>query len=156
MVLNCFEPQCYCNVVCKYFLYPLSLKTHPLLKLKHSILFLGFRYFGLLRIAAKLYIIAAELTIWQWCNECTNRLLVYRRLLTIGLHGKAAELCLANSWNHRVTTTKYIKYINSIHGSCYSFYHVVLVKFYCDIIARSCLQFINTLIDTSLVNFVPF
>ena len=30
-------------------------------------------------------------------NEQTNRLLVYSRLLTNRLHGKAAELCLANS-----------------------------------------------------------
>ena len=35
----------------------------------------------------------------MWCsyNERTNRLRVYRRLLTNHLHGKAAELCLANS-----------------------------------------------------------
>ena len=34
-----------------------------------------------------------------WCsyNERTNRLRVYRRLLINHLHGKAAELCLANS-----------------------------------------------------------
>ena len=34
-----------------------------------------------------------------WCsyNERTNHLRVYRRLLTNRLHGKAAELCLANS-----------------------------------------------------------
>ena len=31
------------------------------------------------------------------------------------LHGKAAELCLANRRNSSVTTTKYIEYINSIH-----------------------------------------
>ena len=30
-------------------------------------------------------------------NERTNHLRVYRRLLTNRLHGKAAELCLANS-----------------------------------------------------------
>ena len=30
-------------------------------------------------------------------NERTNRLCVYRHLLTNRLHGKAAELCLANS-----------------------------------------------------------
>ena len=30
-------------------------------------------------------------------NEWTNRLRVYRRLLTNRLHGKAAELCLANN-----------------------------------------------------------
>ena len=34
-----------------------------------------------------------------WCsfNEQTNRLRVYRCLLTNRLHGKSAELCLANS-----------------------------------------------------------
>ena len=33
-----------------------------------------------------------------WCSyERTNRLRVYRHLLTNRLHGKAAELCLANS-----------------------------------------------------------
>ena len=31
-----------------------------------------------------------------------------------------------------------------------------LVKFYCDVIARNCLQLINTLIDIFLVKFVPF
>ena len=37
-------------------------------------------------------------------NEQTNCfLLVYRRLLTNRLHDKAAELCLANSRNNRVT-----------------------------------------------------
>ena len=37
-----------------------------------------------------------------WCsyNEQTKPLCVYRRLLTNHLHGKAAELCLANSWAH--------------------------------------------------------
>ena len=48
-----------------------------------------------------------------WCsyNEQTNRLRVYRHLLTNRLHGKAAELCLANSRNNRVTTTKYMSTI---------------------------------------------
>ena len=34
-----------------------------------------------------------------WCsyNEQTNQLCVYRRLLANHLHGKVAELCLANS-----------------------------------------------------------
>ena len=34
-----------------------------------------------------------------WCsyNKWTNRLRVYRRLLTNRLQGKAAELCLVNS-----------------------------------------------------------
>ena len=35
--------------------------------------------------------------VWCSCNERTNRLRVYRRFLTNSLHGKAAELCLANS-----------------------------------------------------------
>jgi len=38
---------------------------------------------------------------------------MYKRLLTNRLHGKAAELCLANSWNNSVTTTKHIVYINN-------------------------------------------
>ena len=33
---------------------------------------------------------------WYSYNEPTNHLHVYRHLLTNGLHGKAAELCLAN------------------------------------------------------------
>ena len=43
--------------------------------------------------------IIAKLTVWVWCiyNERTNRLRVYKCLLTNRLHGKAAELCLANS-----------------------------------------------------------
>ena len=45
-----------------------------------------------------------KLTVWVWCyssyNERTNRLRVYRRLLTNRLLGKAAELCLANSRNN--------------------------------------------------------
>ena len=44
-----------------------------------------------------------------WCsyNKRMNRLCVYRYLLTNRVHGKAAELCLANSWNNSVTATKY-------------------------------------------------
>ena len=38
------------------------------------------------------------------------------------LNGKAAELCLANTWNHSVTTTKYIEYITQCIYR-YSFYH---------------------------------
>ena len=34
-----------------------------------------------------------------------------------------------------------------VHSTCYSFYHMVSVKFYCDVITRSCLQLINTSID---------
>ena len=82
-----------------------------------------------------------------WCsyNEWTNHLHVYRWLLTNCLYGKAAELCLANSSNNRQNTS--VEYINSIASSmcplsmhellCYSFYHVVLVKFYCDVITEA-------------------
>ena len=88
-----------------------------------------------------------------WCsyNDRTYRFIrCFRCLLTNRLHGKAAELCLANSGNNRVITTKYIECINSIHSRCtrYSFYHVVLVKFYCDVITRSHLHLINTAINT--------
>ena len=48
----------------------------------------------------------------------------------------------------RVTITKYIEYINSIYATCYSFYHMVLVKFICDVVTRSRLQLIDTSIDT--------
>ena len=52
------------------------------------------------------FIIANNLGV-VWCsnNEQTNPLCVYRCFLTNRLHGKAAELCLANS----VTTTEYIQ-----------------------------------------------
>ena len=77
---------------------------------------------------------------------------VYRCLLTICLHGKTAELCLANSGNNRVTTTKYmstsIASTVGVHSTRYSFYHVVLVKFYFVVKTRSRLHLINTLIDT--------
>ena len=57
--------------------------------------------------------IVAKLTVWVWCGiAIMNGQIVY--VFTNRLHGKAAELCLANSWNNSVTTTKYIKYINSI------------------------------------------
>ena len=39
-------------------------------------------------------------------NDWKNHLRVYRCLLTNRLHGKAAEICLAYSWNNRVATTK--------------------------------------------------
>ena len=64
------------------------------------------------------YFIVVKVTVLVWCsyNERTNRFSVYRRLLTKRLHGKAAELCLAKNINciYRVTTIKYIEYINSI------------------------------------------
>ena len=63
---------------------------------------------------------------------------------------------LTVSWNNRVITAKCIMYINSIHSTCYSFYHVVLVKFYCDVISKSCLQLISTLIDTFFSKFRAF
>ena len=87
-------------------------------------------------------------------NEQTNLLHVYKCLLTNRLHDKAAELCLADSLNNSVTTTKYIEYNYSIRHmstACvtrYPLYHVVLVKFYCDVITRSHLQLINTSINT--------
>ena len=96
-----------------------------------------------------------------WCsyNEQTNRLRVYRPLLINRLHGKAAELCLANSLNNSVTTTKctLIASTAPIHFTRYSFYQEILVKFYCDIITRRRLQLINTSIDTffNTVDFVP-
>ena len=43
---------------------------------------------------------------------------------------------------------KKIEYINIIHSTCYCFYHVVLIKSYCEVITRSHLQLINTLIET--------
>ena len=43
-------------------------------------------------------------------------------LLTNRLHGKAAELCLANSGNNRVTTTKYMSTLIAstacVHSMC--------------------------------------
>ena len=56
------------------------------------------------------HFIIAKLTdlgvVWCSYNEPTNCLCVYRCLLTKCLHGRAADLCLANSWNNSVTTTK--------------------------------------------------
>ena len=40
------------------------------------------------------------------------------------------------------------EYINRIRRTCYSFYLLVLLKFYSDVITRNCLQLINTSIDT--------
>ena len=53
-----------------------------------------------------------------WCsyNEWKNPLHVYRRLLTNPLHGKAAELCLANNRNNSVTTTKYMSTLIAWHA----------------------------------------
>ena len=47
--------------------------------------------------------------IWVWYGVAImNRQIVYRRLLTNRLHGKAAEACLANSGNNGVAMTKYM------------------------------------------------
>ena len=112
-------------------------------------------------IEQRKHFIIAKLMIWVWCgvatyNEWTNRLCAHRCLLTNRLHGKPAVQSLATSWNNRVTTTKYIEYINSIHDTHYSFCHVALVKFYCDVITRSCLQLINTSIDTFFSKLCAF
>ena len=54
--------------------------------------------------------------IWVWCGVAImNGQIV--NVLTNCLHGKEAELCLANSRNNRVTTKKYIGYFNSIHST---------------------------------------
>ena len=37
-----------------------------------------------------------------------------------------------------------------------SFYHVGLVKFYCDVITRNCLQLMNTSIDTFFSKLCAF
>ena len=89
----------------------------------------------------------------MWCSVAIMNaeiICVYRHLFTNHLHGKAAELCLANSRNNRVTTTKYM---SKLIASKYSFYHAVLVKFYCDVITRCHLQLINTSINTSINTF---
>ena len=73
-------------------------------------------------------------------------------LLTNHLRGKVAKLCLANSLNTCVTcvtTTKYIEYR-------LIFLSRVLVKFYCDVIARSCLQPMNTSINTFFSKLCDF
>ena len=97
------------------------------------------------------YVHQVRLTLYSfyhvcWCmhNKRTNCLCVYKHLLTNRLHGKATELCLTNSWNHSVTTTKYIEYINTRVTLSIT----RISKVYCDVITRSRLQPINTLIDT--------
>ena len=69
----------------------------------------------------------------------------YKRLLTNRLLGKAAELELANSWNHCVYCYKIPRAYHSIRGITLSTRE--LVKFSCDVITRSRLQLINTSID---------
>ena len=62
-------------------------------------------------IEQRKHFIIAKLTIWVWCGVTIMNgqiICVYRGLLTNRLHGKAAELSLANSGNNRVTTTKYM------------------------------------------------
>ena len=73
-----------------------------------------------------------------WCsyNEWTNHLCVYRRLLTIAYMVEQLNYVWLTA-EITVATTKYIEYITHpacVHGMRYSFYHVVLVKFYCDVI----------------------
>ena len=44
-----------------------------------------------------------------------------KRLLTNRLHDKAAELCLTNSWNNSITTTKCIQYkIHELSTACFT------------------------------------
>ena len=43
-----------------------------------------------------------------------------------------------------------------VHGKRYSFYLIVLVKFYCDVIIRSRLQLINTSINTFFSKLCAF
>ena len=43
-----------------------------------------------------------------------------------------------------------------VHGTRYSFYHQVLIKFYCDVTNSSRLQLINTLIDTLFSQLCAF
>ena len=71
---------------------------------------------GFLQIRSHFIIEANDLGV-AWCsyNERKNR-----------VYGKAAELCLANSRNNRVTTKKYIEYINSIHGTRPRLRHALL------------------------------
>ena len=67
-----------------------------------------------LSIEQRKHFIIVKLTIWVWCGVAVmNGQIVY--VFTYRLHG-TAELCLTNSRNNRVTTTKYIKYINNIHS----------------------------------------
>jgi len=48
-------------------------------------------------------------------------------------------------------------YITSIHGMLYSLYRIVsLVKLYCDVIIKSHLQLINTLIDAFFSKLYAF
>ena len=92
------------------------------------------------------HFIIAKLKIWVWCGVAimnTQIRYVYTDAVTNHLHDKAAELCLANIKNNGVTTTKYTRYF---------FYHMVLVKFYCDVPTRSHLQLIDTSINTFLVS----
>ena len=66
--------------------------------------------------------------IWVWRGVAIMSGCIYRCLLTNRLHGKTAELCLANSCNNRVTTTKYISTLLTSTAR-YSFYHgPVMVK----------------------------
>ena len=88
-------------------------------------------------IEQRKYFIVVKLTIWVWCGEAIMNAILY-----------FVYRCLYNSGNNRVTTTKYMEYINSIH--------MVMVKFYCDVITRSHLQLIDTSIDTFFCKLCDF
>ena len=79
--------------------------------------------------------------------EQMNHLHMYKCLFTIAYKVKQLN-CVLLTAEITVTTIKYIEYNYSIYSMCCSFYHGSLVKFYCDLITRSHLQPINTLIDT--------
>ena len=55
----------------------------------------------------------------------------YRCLLTNRLHGKAAELCLANSGNNRVTTTRYMSTLIASTARVHSTAHIILSITWC-------------------------
>ena len=82
--------------------------------------------------------------IWVWCGVAEE---LFTCLLTNRLHGKAAELCLANSRSNRVTTTRHMSTLIASTARD-TFYHMVLVKIYCDFITIRRLQLINTSINT--------
>ena len=82
--------------------------------------------------------IVAKLTVWVWCGVAIMKgQIVYAFIDANCLHGKAAELCLTNSRNNSVITTKYIEYINSIWSCPWLFLSHGVGKFYCDIITEA-------------------
>ena len=76
-------------------------------------------------------------------NEWTNRLRIYRRLVTNHLHDKAVELYLNTS--RGITSCKLIAFMAPIIPSI-----TCVSKFYCDVITKSHLQLIDNLIDSFL------